>query len=154
MRQWAGRQIKQSPSRSPINTSHSLASLQTPPPQPLRSSCEPTEPSCVQHVQEEDTVSHLKRNIFSHFTSPAVCYLSSHSPATPPRFKQNCSVCFSRHAVDVSGALVFFTYTSDVPSGTRWLKLLLKEARRWPAKNERRKKREARERERGGKIHV
>lgn len=33
-RQWAGRQIKQSPSRSPINTSHSLASLQTPPPPP------------------------------------------------------------------------------------------------------------------------
>ena len=30
-RQWAGRQIKQSLSRSPINTSHSLASLQTPP---------------------------------------------------------------------------------------------------------------------------
>lgn len=49
-RQWAGRQIKQSLSRSPINTSHSLASLQTPPrPRPLRSSCKSTEPSGAQH---------------------------------------------------------------------------------------------------------
>lgn len=41
-----------------------------------------------------------------------------------------------RYTVDVSGpALVFFTYTSDVPSGTSWVKLLLKEARRRPARH-------------------
>lgn len=46
-RQWAGRQIKQSQSRRPINTSHSLACLQnsasSSSARPLRSSCKSTQ---------------------------------------------------------------------------------------------------------------
>lgn len=71
-RQWAGRQIKQSLSRSPINTSHSLASLQTPSPQPSLYA-----PPANHRAELHSTCfrgghsSHLKRNILLCFTSPA-----------------------------------------------------------------------------------
>lgn len=56
-RQWAGRQIKQSQSRRPINTSHSLALLQTPPPWPSLYA-PPANPQswAALHVHQEDAV--------------------------------------------------------------------------------------------------
>lgn len=141
-RQRTGRHIKQSLSRSPINTSHSLASLQTSPP-PRPGLCAPSnnaaEPGRAFNMFARRTFSHLKR------TSLTACYLSSCSA-------ENTSACSPPHTVDVSGAVVFFTYTSDVPSGTRWAKLLLKEARRRPAK--RRGEKKEKEKRRGKKSHV
>lgn len=69
--------------------------------------------------------------------SPPPHPASCHRLLSPVRLQLDCDriapFCSSGHSVGGSAALLFLTYTSDVPSGTMWLKLLLKEARRRPA---------------------
>lgn len=134
-RQWAGRQIKESQSKRPINTSHSLASLQTLSPWPGLHA-PPANPRswAAWHVHERRMqVSSWVHAALLH--TRCVLYPSSRSASTETALFRLC------HTVEVSGALLFFTYTSDVPSGTRWLKLLLKEARSRPAKHKKKMKR-------------
>lgn len=125
-RQRAGRQIKESQSKRPINTSHSLASLQTPSPWPgLHAPPANPQSWAAWRVRK-------RRMQVSSWVHVALLHIAERCPSF-----QLCLVC---HTLGVSGALLFFTYTSDVPSGTRCLKLLLKEARSRPTKRKKKKK--------------